>query len=345
MTEFSLEPSTSTGDPQFSVIVPTLNVARTLGRCLTSLIEAKEASLEIILVDDASSDETIALAQSFPVRLIRAENNLGPAGARNLGAQQARGEILVFVDADITVEADVFARLKAFFRQHPHAAAVSGVYSTNCPAQGFFARYKNYYLVHSYSWMSGRIGALNTSLAAVKKAVFLQIGGFDPQWREGEDTILGSELTLTGHAVYLDPDLQMRHLKEYTFVELIKDDFVKAYYMAKYLLGKTSRLPTLLFNRQGHHHSATQMIKVPAAYLLLISAFFLLLRPYGLTITAFVPALFFFSMLNASLWIFIRRNESRVFAISAIMLHFIEMLVAGGAIIVAFLALVFRSRP
>ena len=101
-----------------SVIIPVYNEEKVIGACLDSLTQQAYSPLEIILVDDGSTDKTIEIIKSihdslfsiprkyalvFTIHLVR-QDHLGPGPARNLGASKAKGEILIFVDADMTFE-------------------------------------------------------------------------------------------------------------------------------------------------------------------------------------------------------------------------------------------------
>jgi len=89
-----------------SVIIPARNAARTIGECLLAVLSQSvpRSLYEIIVVDDGSTDATARIARSHNVRVIP-QPPLGVAAARNTGARAARGEILLFVDADITTAA------------------------------------------------------------------------------------------------------------------------------------------------------------------------------------------------------------------------------------------------
>ena len=100
-----------------SVIIPTYNEEGTIGACLKSLNNQSYKPLEIIAVDDGSTDKTLAKISNFLPRrqadgfrisnlILLKQNHLGPGPARNLGSSKAHGEILVFVDADMTFEKD-----------------------------------------------------------------------------------------------------------------------------------------------------------------------------------------------------------------------------------------------
>src|ERR1700675_3297227 len=88
---------------RLSVIVPVYNDQDALGRCLGALTASCPPGVEIIVVDDASTDESATVAARLASRLVRLSTNAGPAAARNYGAQHARGEILLFVDSDVIV--------------------------------------------------------------------------------------------------------------------------------------------------------------------------------------------------------------------------------------------------
>lgn len=329
--------------PTFSVIVPAYNAAATLGRCLAALRACRPAAGEIIVVDDASRDGTAEVARTFPARFVQAEKNLGPGGARNRGAAMAAGSILVFIDADVLVEPDLFARLTAFFNDHPQAAAVSGVYAADCPARSFASRYKNYYLIDSFAWMTGRVGALNTSLAAVRRDVFEAQGGFDARLRRCEDTILGAELALAGHDLFFEPSLVARHLKEYTVAGLLREDLAKSIGMAAYLLRQGRALPRLLARRIGHHHQPARLALAPAAWALAAATLALVLGPSAAAVLIWLALAGGYALLGAPLWRLIRRGEGLGFTVAAGALHWVQMLAAGGAILWAGIFLLTRS--
>jgi glycosyltransferase involved in cell wall biosynthesis len=112
-----LRPRPRRRHPRLSVVVPVYNVQRYLAECLDSILGQEFQDLEVVIVDDGSTDESAALAQRYAdtddrLRLVRTANE-GPSGARNTGIQHARGELLTFVDSDDTIP------------RHAHALLVS----------------------------------------------------------------------------------------------------------------------------------------------------------------------------------------------------------------------------
>src|SRR5262249_38896710 len=107
-------PELATGaGPRISVVLPVYNAAATLAECLTLLCNSSFADVEIVLVDDGSTDASRAIAASFPVRVVSTPGSIGPAAARNLGVRAARGSIVFFVDSDVMVRPDTIARIAA----------------------------------------------------------------------------------------------------------------------------------------------------------------------------------------------------------------------------------------
>ena len=115
--------------PEISVIIPCFAAARTLERALLSVLGQNGPPREIILVDDLSTDGTLALALALAARhpavtvLVRSING-GPAAARNDGAGVARGRFLCFLDADDAYAPDFFAACLAQLSAMPGLAAV-----------------------------------------------------------------------------------------------------------------------------------------------------------------------------------------------------------------------------
>jgi glycosyltransferase involved in cell wall biosynthesis len=87
-------------NPLISIIIPIFNEEKYLGSCLKSLEEQTYKNLEIIVVDDGSTDKSLKIAKKFDVKILK-QKHQGPGAARNLGAKIAKGSILVFVDADM----------------------------------------------------------------------------------------------------------------------------------------------------------------------------------------------------------------------------------------------------
>ena len=116
-----------TGFPRVSAIVVSFNRSADLRRSLEALIATRYPGLEVVVVDNASSDGSGELAASFAgVRLVRSETNLGFAGGNNLGLTQTTGDYVALVNDDAVVEPSWIEELVSFLESRPEAAAAGG---------------------------------------------------------------------------------------------------------------------------------------------------------------------------------------------------------------------------
>lgn len=215
--------------PRVSVIVPVRNGGDDLVRCLEALgASTGGASWELIVVDDGSSDASAAHARAAGARVLATHRpRSGPAIARNIGATAARGEILLFVDADVVVTPETVSDVAAAFDGDPTVAALFGSYDRRPAAPNFVSQYKN--LFHHYVHQSSPPGVTTfwAGCGAVRAAAFREVGGFDGglYGRPSiEDIDLGYRLTRAGYAVRLCHHIQVTHLKRWTAGSLLRTD-------------------------------------------------------------------------------------------------------------------------
>ncbi len=185
-----------------------------------------DASVEIIVVNDCSTDNTSAIANGFSVLLLDTARRLGPASARNLGAQVAQGELLFFLDADVCVRTNTLLKVIQAFEMDPSLAALIGSYDDDPAAPDFLSQYRN--LMHAYVHQSGAENASTfwSGCGAIRRSIFLEQSGFDESYDRPaiEDIELGYRLVRAGQKIILDRDLLVTHLKKWTFWGLLKTD-------------------------------------------------------------------------------------------------------------------------
>jgi len=214
--------------PTASVIIPVHDAQATLRACLASVFASRGVSFEVLVVDDASTDDSRAIALQFPGRVLALRSNVWAANCRNLGARHAIGEILVFVDADEVMPPDALARFVAVLREHPEVDAVVGSYGADTPMPGFFSKFKN--LAHHTTHQTARRegATLHSGLMAIRRPVFEAAGGFEPAYGPAsiEDIALGYRLHRQGRRVWFRPEIQLTHLKRYTFFGLLRSDLL-----------------------------------------------------------------------------------------------------------------------
>lgn len=207
-----------------TVVIPAWNAESTIEECLESLKAQTAAPEEILLVDDGSSDSTAEVAVRHGVKLLATGGRRGPATARNMGAEAASGDILVFLDADVTVPNNLVEKIKMHFADES-VWAVQTLYTPVCPAEDNVSRYQNYYYWYSLNRTHGGASAtFATWCAAVRRNRFLETGGFNVRIPEPtvEDEELGYTIADSGGEIILDRDLLVTHLASYTLSQFTR---------------------------------------------------------------------------------------------------------------------------
>jgi len=211
-----------------SVVIPAFNAAEQLRCCLEGLGRSTTPYVECIVVDDGSADETADIARQFGARVLTTGGRRGPAIARNLGAKAAQGDILWFLDSDVSPYADTLGRIVRTFEEDPGLDALIGSYDDSPECQDFLSQYRN--LMHCYVHQHGQRRACTfwSGCGAIRRNVFLEHAGFDESYRRPaiEDIELGYRLCMTGRRVVLDKEILVKHLKRWTFWGLLKTDIL-----------------------------------------------------------------------------------------------------------------------
>ena len=131
-----------------SVIVPVYNGGAQWRRALDSLLQLAPHPLELVVVDDGSTDGSGEYAQARGARLLQTPRpRSGPAVARNLGAARANGEILWFIDSDVMVYPESLSLVASAFDE-PQVSAIFGSYDDSPRNERFLSQYRN--LLHHY---------------------------------------------------------------------------------------------------------------------------------------------------------------------------------------------------
>ena len=192
--------------PLFSVIIPTFNRAALLASALESVFAQRFKNFEVIVVDDGSTDDTMAMLSKHGDRLqVMTQDNRGPGAARNLGATAAKGQYLAFLDSDdlwFPWTLDIYASVvmgtppppifiagkPAVFQKTTELAA-----QVETPIQAL--TFPDYYASgEEWRWYSA-------SSFVIRAETFRQVGGFAPVWINGEDADLAMRLGTLGRFV------------------------------------------------------------------------------------------------------------------------------------------------
>jgi glycosyltransferase involved in cell wall biosynthesis len=173
--------------PLVSIIIPCYNGEMYLHHAIESALQQSYQSIEVIVIDDGSTDSSAEIAQRYPVRFIQQQNK-GVSAARNLGVQMSRGADIVFLDADDRLKRDGIGAGVQEMAEHPECAmavgdhvfvSADGSYLANSRKNPLPARHYEALLRSNFIEM--------TSTVLFRRDVFDAVGGFNTELRAAED--------------------------------------------------------------------------------------------------------------------------------------------------------------
>ena len=324
-------------DLSMSVIVAAHNAEKTLEKCLQAIHSSIYKPIEVIVVDDASTDKTGEIASRYKVKLLSLKSNVGQGKAKNTASKFTKGNIFVFVDSDIIVAKDTFGIIAECFQRIPDAGAVTGCLDGNAPVKGFFSRYKNRYMEFIFSRLPDRVDFLFTSIAAIRRTTFLP---FAESRMKADDTDLGFRLSGEGTQIIFSPHLKVQHLKEYSFSSFIRNEFKIPYDWAQIFLRKHG-LEALIKKGRFAHASFSQIIG-----LFLASATAILLIAAGMgqsNILVPVFGIVAILALNYRFLKYIAKNEGIKFALAGTVVTFFDPIIMSIGIGAGFCTFIMKS--
>lgn len=205
--------------PAISVIVPAHGAERTVGATVAALRQQTlpPERYEVIVVDDGSPDAGTAEAAARAGARVLRQPHAGPAAARNRGVRAARGELIVFTDADCEPEPDFLERLTAPLFAEPGLGATKGAYLSRQRAPvarlvqlEYESRYDR---TRRYQEQYGGIDFIDTYAAAFRRRLFEEAGGFDEAFPDAsvEDQELSFRLAALGVRMRFVPQARVWH--------------------------------------------------------------------------------------------------------------------------------------
>jgi len=206
-----------------SIVIPAYNAADTIEGCLQSLLNqtVPQDKYEILVVNDGSTDKTAEIVQSLGVKCLT-QKNKGPAAARNLGAMEATGDIILFTDSDCVANKDWVKEMKTPF-ENPIVMGVKGRYKTH--QREMVARFVQMEFEERYELQMGTIPIwaspekhefidfVDSYSAAFRKDAFWDVGGFDESFPKAnnEDVDLSYKLSSKGYKMVFNPEAVVYH--------------------------------------------------------------------------------------------------------------------------------------
>jgi len=161
-------------------VIPAYNEEKDINECLKSLRNQSYKKIEIILVDDGSTDKTIDIARKYKIKILR-QNHKGPGAARNFGTKHSKGKILIFIDADMHFSKDYIKNLINPIKKDKKIIGTTHDYEIAVNTDNKWSRL----------WGKVRVSRENAKkvkiFRAIRKDKFLELGSFDSKYGYADD--------------------------------------------------------------------------------------------------------------------------------------------------------------
>jgi glycosyltransferase involved in cell wall biosynthesis len=209
-------------EPLVSIIIPAYNCENTISKCLDSLLNLDHPNVEIIIIDDGSTDSTGDILKRYAnIRIIKSENS-GPSRARNIGTREAKGEFIAFTDADCIVAKDWLIELFKGF-QDERTAGVGGDQQSPDDETSFGRNIQDFMKVMGFvsDYMKTGDKFIKTKHnptcnVMYRKKALIEAGLFDEKLWPGEDVDIDLKISRLGYDLYFTPGAVVRHYRPQT---------------------------------------------------------------------------------------------------------------------------------
>ncbi len=223
------------GYPKVSVVIPAFNAQQTIVHAIQAVLaQTYPGDIEVIVVDDGSTDRTAEIVQSFrEVKYVR-QDNAGPASARNKGSSVGRGQFIFFTDSDCIAHRNWIEKILKGFTDD-QISVVCGSYGIANP-QSMLARLIHREILYRHQFLMPRFPkAFGSYNFCVRRSVFAEAGGFDETYRRasGEDNDLSYRILKKGGRIYFAKDALVDHYHPTAIRKYLKEQFRHGYWRAK----------------------------------------------------------------------------------------------------------------
>lgn len=224
-------------EKHISVVIPNYNAADTIGKCLEAAFSSDYENYEVVVVDDMSDDNSVDIIKQFPCKLIRLDRREGTSRARNLGAHNSSGEVVFFIDADCLLQKDTLSIVnRTLSGLHPDVV-IGGTYTRVPYDNRFFSIFQSVFVNHSETKKLVDPDYIAAHALIIGADVFKKSGGFPEDFFPIiEDVEFTHRLRKSGHRLMMNPDIQVQHIFNFSFVRSLCNAFRKSAYWCMYSL-------------------------------------------------------------------------------------------------------------
>lgn len=311
-------------DTLLSLVVPVYNDSKSLVKCLSSIYKSEYRSYQVIVVNDGSTDDSLQVARSFDCTVIDLPVNKGVANARNVGADEASGDILVFIDSDVVIDPDTLSKFAAAHKNTDVEICTSQVYPASL-SKGFAPEL----IAASWHYIIRKAlpspSSVSTMAFSINKKVFNEVGQFNTSFglAGGEEFEIGVPIKSHGYKIHLDTSILVHH-----------------HYQSFWPRFKTVLRRSYVYGNIAYHHKLGfdkdqgTKIEVINTMLSLAGFFSILLCLFGGHYLAFfLISLILHVLVDNAFYTYLKNTKGLFFALRAIPVNFAWYFAAGlGAI-------------
>ena len=255
-----------------SVIIPLYNKEPFIEETIRSVLTQSYNSFELIIVNDGSTDNSLALVKSFKddrIKLFSIDHS-GVSRARNFGVEKSNGEWIAFLDADDWWAPDFLFELNKSIKENSGRSIFAA--GTSRVRNGEVHRYQNEYLpadndmgdINFYQIISKYLSPLNSSNAILKKKLFIDMGSFNVRQKKHEDHDLWMRLCLREKVFYVNKSLSFyRNTTSYSASKAYYEpyDFIEYLKTLEMVRAKLSTVETKYFQKYCNKFVVLTFIK------------------------------------------------------------------------------------
>jgi len=221
-----------------SVIIPNYNGEATIGLCLEAALASDYGNFEVVVVDDGSQDGSVDVIGKYPCRLITLDRRGGAAAARNAGAANSKGGILVFTDADCLLAKDALSIAQRDISAYGPDAIVGGTYTRKPYDDDFFSTFQSVFINYSELKRPEAPDYVATHAMVVDAATFRKGRGFAEDFLPIlEDVEFSHRMRRAGCRLVMNPAIEVEHVFGFSLLRSLRNAVVKSMYWTVYSLG------------------------------------------------------------------------------------------------------------
>jgi len=207
-----------------TVIVPVYNSRKTIGQVMEACMNMDYPDIELVVVDDGSTDGSADVVSRYPIKLVRIKNS-GPASARNAGWKAGTGEICFFTDSDCLPRANVLTHIIPHFKKSK-VGGVGGTYE-NAHTQNLLPRLIQDEIAIRHRKMPLKVNFIGSFNSAYRREVLEKVGGFDEEYltASAEDNDLAYRVIDAGYELDFEPKSAVTHFHERYLLKYLAQQF------------------------------------------------------------------------------------------------------------------------